>query len=87
VRVFPDYGGVLVDHREERERAAVLGADPAADPAGATTASDEADDDLAMADWFGLRTVLVGADPEAGYEPERRVDDFAAVPALLADLP
>lgn len=58
-----------------------------ADPADAAMVSDEADEDLAMADWFGLRTVLVGADPDAGYEPDRRADEFTAVPSLLRTLP
>lgn len=57
-----------------------------ADPAGVAMVSDEADEDLAMADWFGVRTVLVGTGPGAGYDPDYRVEGLAAVPSLFRDL-
>lgn len=46
--------------------------------------SDELNDDLLMADYFGMRTVWVENDHETVHkEPDHRVEDLAEVPDLL----
>jgi len=46
--------------------------------------SDELNDDLLMADYFGMETVWVENDHETVYaEPDHRVEDLAEVPDIL----
>lgn len=55
-----------------------------ADPADAVMVSDELNDDLLMADYFGIATVWVENDHETVHvEPDHRIDDLEELPEIL----
>ncbi|WP_135363476.1 HAD family hydrolase [Halosimplex halophilum] len=65
-----DYGGVIVEHGDEREHADVLGVDPGTDPYPGWIAYFAYRDGFldSTADYVDLLSTLTGASPEACYE-------------------